>query len=426
MGGDDLIGWHLNHGRDRAADFFPASRFREQFYRPDVVQKILLTLDEKKALEAANAESGRRIQKTDIKKILPPVIHLLSPKPGSGFSTGEITLRYRLETPSGEPVTKLKALVDGVAVPVPRAVVRKKKGEDRLTLSLPSRDCEVSLIAENRYAASTPASVRLKWTGKQNTAAVLLPDLYLLAIGVSDYAEKSLHLDFSAKDADDFAKAMKKQEGRLYRKVTPKRLTNQQATKGNILDAFDWLERETTSKDIAILYISGHGENDRNGDYYYLPQDVNPKKLRSSAIAWTEVKKFLGNLAGKRLLFIDTCRSGGVMGRKGGPADIDAIVNELRSAENGVVVFASSTARQYSLENPSWNNGAFTKALVEGLTGRGDLIPDGSITINELNTYIADRVKHLTNGQQTPTLGKPATVPDFPIAVKQGQAPVVE
>ena len=45
-GGEDLIGWHVNRGWDQAADFFPASRFRERFSRPDVVQKILDTLDE--------------------------------------------------------------------------------------------------------------------------------------------------------------------------------------------------------------------------------------------------------------------------------------------------------------------------------------------------------------------------------------------
>jgi WD40 repeat protein len=40
-GGEDLIGWHLNHGRDTAADFFPASRFRNKFNRPDVIARAL-------------------------------------------------------------------------------------------------------------------------------------------------------------------------------------------------------------------------------------------------------------------------------------------------------------------------------------------------------------------------------------------------
>ena len=44
-GGEDLIGWHVNNGKDRAADFFSASRFRDAFYRPDIVTRVLEALD---------------------------------------------------------------------------------------------------------------------------------------------------------------------------------------------------------------------------------------------------------------------------------------------------------------------------------------------------------------------------------------------
>ncbi|MGO8670216.1 MAG: WD40 repeat domain-containing protein, partial [Capsulimonadaceae bacterium] len=36
-GAEDLIGWHVNRGPDQAADFLPATRFRDTHYRPDVV-----------------------------------------------------------------------------------------------------------------------------------------------------------------------------------------------------------------------------------------------------------------------------------------------------------------------------------------------------------------------------------------------------
>jgi uncharacterized caspase-like protein len=100
-----------------------------------------------------------------------------------------------------------------------------------------------------------------------------------------------------------------------------------------------------------------------------------------------------------------------------GVADVNGVVMDLTSAENGVVVFASSTGKQYSLENPSWHNGAFTKALVEGLSGKADLFNNNRITINTLDAYIANRVKELTHNKQTPTTSKPATIQDFPIAV---------
>ena len=41
LGAEDLIGWHVNRGKNEAADFFPAAKFREQFYRPAVIQQVL-------------------------------------------------------------------------------------------------------------------------------------------------------------------------------------------------------------------------------------------------------------------------------------------------------------------------------------------------------------------------------------------------
>ena len=99
-------------------------------------------------------------------------------------------------------------------------------------------------------------------------------------------------------------------------------------------------------------------------------------------------------------------------------ADINAVTDELAAAENGVVVFTSSTGRQFSLEDAAWGNGAFSKALVEGLNGKADLIADAKLTIAELEAWLADRVKSLTGKRQTPTT-RPSAIADFPIAVKR-------
>jgi uncharacterized caspase-like protein len=107
------------------------------------------------------------------------------------------------------------------------------------------------------------------------------------------------------------------------------------------------------------------------------------------------------------------------MGTRRGVADITGVVNELASAENGAVVFASSSGKQYSLEDPAWNNGAFTKALVEGISGKADYTGKGKITINMLDLYLSERVKELTKGRQTPTTTKPNTISDFPVAVRE-------
>jgi WD40 repeat protein len=421
-GGEELIGWHVNNGSEEAADFFPVSRFRSTYYRPDVVAKTLERLDEAEAIKLANKESGKKIQEVSLVKILPPVVSIFSPKDGSGVSNKEIEVKFAVHSPSGEPVTKVKVLVDGRPMEKDLGTKSAQKEQDIRTVSviIPEKDTEVSIIAENKYAASEPATVRLKWSGKvKEEEFAIKPMLYVLAIGVSKYEDKNLTLQFAAKDAKDFAESFLKQKSGLYRDVVAKVLTDEKATKDEIIDGFDWISKETTSKDVALVFLAGHGINDSGGVYYYLPVNANMDKLRRTAVPFTEMKNTVASLAGKTILFIDTCHAGNVMGARAVATDITGIVNELASAENGAVVFASSTGRQYSFENPAWGNGAFTKAAVEGINGKADYTGKGKITINMLDLYISERVKELTKGKQTPATAKPQTIPDFPLVLKK-------
>ncbi len=425
-GGEDLIGWHVNHGKDQAADFFPAAQFRQTYYRPDIVAKVLETLDEGAVVRLANSESGRKVQTAALTEQLPPVVTILSPGEGAMVSASDVTVRFTVRSPSGEAVTGVKALVDGRPVSVARdlKVTAKAQAESdvqELRVTIPERDAEIAILAENRYSTSVPAVVRVKWAGRgpgQADPFVIQPRLYILAIGVSQYQNKDLTLGFPAKDAQDFAAVLHSQKGRLYRDVTAKVLTDGEATKDDILDGLDWLRKETTSKDVAMLFLAGHGVNDSNGIYYFLPANANPDKLLRTGVVFSDIKNTLASIAGKTLFFVDTCHSGNIMGARRGVADINAVVNELASAENGAVVFASSTGKQYSLEDQAWGNGAFTKALVEGLDGKADYTGKGTISINMLDLYLSERVKQLTGGKQTPTTTKPNTVPDFPIALR--------
>jgi uncharacterized caspase-like protein len=210
-----------------------------------------------------------------------------------------------------------------------------------------------------------------------------------------------------------------KEKGGLYRDVVVKVLTDEKATKDEIIDGFEWISKETTSNDVAMVFLAGHGVNDSGGVYYFLPVNANLERLRRTGVPFTEMKNTVTSLAGKTILFIDTCHAGNVMGARAVAPDITGIVNELASAENGAVVFASSTGKQYSFEDPTWGNGAFTKATVEGIEGKADYTGKGKITINMLDLYISERVKELTKGKQTPATAKPKTIPDFPLALKR-------
>ena len=111
-------------------------------------------------------------------------------------------------------------------------------------------------------------------------------------------------------------------------------------------------------------------------------------------------------------------RAQGIQWKEGrAAADITAVVNTLSSAENGIVMFASSTGRELSIEDHRWENGAFTEALLEGLAGKADFTGDKAISVTEMSLWLSERVKQLTGNAQHPVTGMPETVPDFQIAL---------
>ncbi len=192
-----------------------------------------------------------------------------------------------------------------------------------------------------------------------------------------------------------------------------------QASRDAVLDGLDWIGKESTQRDLSVIFIAGHGVNDDQGNYYFLPADADPERLRRSAVRWNEVSDLVKNLPGKVLLLVDTCHSGNVFGdtkRRAVAADITAAIKTLVDAGTGQVIMTAATGSTPSLEDPAWGHGAFTAALLEGLKGKADSDGDGSVTIKELDLYVTRRVKDLTNGRQKPTTIIPSSVPDFAVA----------
>jgi uncharacterized caspase-like protein len=95
---------------------------------------------------------------------------------------------------------------------------------------------------------------------------------------------------------------------------------------------------------------------------------------------------------------------------------VDKFANQLKAAENGIVVFTSSTGNELSQEKEEWNNGAFTKAVVEGLRGAAARPQNPVIMISDLNGYVSQRVRELTGGNQKPMMAMPKTIEDYPIS----------
>jgi WD40 repeat protein len=218
LGGDDLIGWHVNHGYDRAPDFYPVSQFRDRFYRPDVIQRMLKTpnLDVADAVREADQATGQPTARAvPVSSLLTPVVEIDDPRDPTSEDRRDMQLAYSVKLPSADDTLRVEALVDGVRVAAQeRRLV--DKGDTRagiLHVRIPRRDSKVSVIAYNNNGASVPASVRVKWTGAGTEPKLTL---YVLAIGISKYKDPGKSLHFAAKDADDFVALAKAQAGGLY------------------------------------------------------------------------------------------------------------------------------------------------------------------------------------------------------------------
>jgi WD40 repeat protein len=409
VGGDKYVGYHINQGADKEARYVGSDKYFDTYYRPDIIANILKTGSEKKAIAYAN--QTKRVKTVDITTSLPPIISLLSSS-NIDTSSNSTTIKYTID--SKQPIEKLIITNNGVQIDT-RALYKKlDKNIQTLTIDLNDGENIISLRAKNKYAISDEVIVNAYKKSSQKN--IYKPTLYLLSIGVSRYKNSEYNLKVAHKDALAITKLFKKQKGKIYKDVVVKTLTNQEATTDNILDGLDWIDKEVTSKDIAIIFIAGHGINDESGDYYFLPYETNLDRIRRTALPWYEVQKTISNLPSKTILLADTCHSGNITGNR---RDITGALKSIINSGTGSIIMTATTGNGYSYEQSNWGHGAFTKSIIEGISQlKADYDNDKTISIKEIDLYITNRVKKLTNGKQKPTTIIPKSIPDFAIGVK--------
>src|SRR5262249_56519795 len=98
------------------------------------------------------------------------------------------------------------------------------------------------------------------------------------------------------------------------------------------------------------------------------------------------------------------------------PVDMNRLANELGDKTLGVFLYASALGRQFSYEHKDWGNGAFTKAMIEGLSGKADRDNTGFIDTEELSLYVRRRVLEMTDHKQEPVRIQPDAAPEMRIA----------
>jgi WD40 repeat protein len=438
VNGDKYVGWHINRGEDKSALYYPASRFSKQFYSRDIVARYLETRgDIDEAIRLVNAEKPmqKRVKDTavsGVQRLVPPAVFFQTPSQREvTVSTNSIRVAAQARSLTKEPIIDIWLLVNGRRVERSRGIkvtgrehkkIEGLRAEIDLIIPLTQEENRISVMASNRHAQSEPEIIYVRWKREgpaKGTEPIYKPDLYLFAIGVSRYQDPEYTLGFAHKDATGVATFFERQGGMLYKEVHKRVLTNHDASRENILDGLDWILKESTQKDLSVIFVAGHGLKDERGNYYFLPHDGNPKRLRQTGIKWFDFQDVLTSLPSKIIFMVDTCHSGGATGKRRGVSDMTDALRELVHAESGVVVMTASTGKEVSQERAEWGHGAFTRALIEGLEGRANYNKDNTIDIKELDLYITNRVKELTGGAQHPTTEIPKTMPNFPVVYKK-------
>ena len=258
-------------------------------------------------------------------------------------------------------------------------------------------------------------------------------DLYLIAIGTSEYKDDRYNLNYAVKDAKDLVSLMATNEGGLYNEVKTKSLYNQEVTVANVEALKSFL---TTSKpdDVVMVFVAGHGVLDENFDYYFGTYDMDFTNPKVKGLVYEKLESILDGIkANKKILIMDTCHSGEIdkddvffveateenenqedisfravgaaVENKSGASPsrlAGELFNDLRRG-TGSTVISSAGGAEFAMESDQWKNGLFTYCLLNGLTNRtADLNKDGSIMLLELQEYVVTKVTALSQGKQIP------------------------
>ncbi len=134
---------------------------------------------------------------------------------------------------------------------------------------------------------------------------------YLLVIGINDYENGLLTLNNAANDARAFEDLMKTKYG--FRNEHIFSFYDDEATKDNILDAFDKLYDILTNDDNLVIYFSGHGEfHERTQRGYWVTYGSRSKK-RGDFLIESEILDFMRGCKARHILGIaDSCYAGSI------------------------------------------------------------------------------------------------------------------
>jgi lipocalin len=304
---------------------------------------------------------------------------------------------------------------------------------DQMSLKLSRGKNKIQISAHNNNATE---SFKETFYVDYQVNTIQKPDLYFVAIGISDYVNPMNNLNYADKDARDLIQ-MFEERSDIYNRIRIIPLLNYQATKANILALKDSLIKSKPD-DHVILFYAGHGIIGDDGQYYLCNTDIKNDNIFSSATPYTDFETIIDSIpARNKLILIDACHSGEADNEEIKIADyvpeqgnkkslkinyfgrnvfqssssfnsqtsfdlMKSLFSDLRR-NTGATIIASAGAGEYAYEGGEISNGVFTYFLMEALKNKqADYNKDKMITVSELIDYISLKVQKHTSGKQNP------------------------
>ncbi len=245
----------------------------------------------------------------------------------------------------------------------------------------------------------------------QTRPSVAKPRLYVLTIGVKDYKNSGLNLNFADKDAKEVATLFRNQT-KLYDVRKVKTLVNKSATRDSIRHAFADMKNRISPSDLFVLFFSGHGIEDALIPYDYDEQD--PERTIISRNYLTEKLEEMGC---NSLILLDACHSGSfakgkdviTSAQRQISADdaIRGLVESFSSTDKMHLILGSSASNKDSYECHECQNGYFAQGLIDafdnlaftdadGYAVKPDANNNGWLSPSEFSTYLQDAIKFRT------------------------------
>ena len=218
-----------------------------------------------------------------------------------------------------------------------------------------------------------------------------------LLIGVSEYEPGLTPLPAATKDVEAMQQVLENPDIGGFDEV--KVLVN--PPRQEMEEAIEMLFDDRQKDDLLLLFFSGHGIKDEEGNLYFATHNTRKNLLQSTTVSAKVVHQVMKNSRSKREVVILDCCFSGAFGKElsaKGDGFVD-IKNQLGG--EGRAVLTSSSSTQYSFELQGADTSTYTRYIVEGLkTGAADRDEDGSISVDELHEYAKSKVQEATPGMK--------------------------